>query len=301
MQNIEQESHSKTKLAVVLAWLFLLLSISVLSGSGNDVKINPDNKTMVTFLYIMQILLVIIFFILPSLLFSIFWTKQRIHYIGITTKPALSTLLLGGIGILMAMPMINWLAELNQHMQLPESLRGIETWMKNSEAKAAAMTEIFTRGTSIGKLLLNLFVIAFMAALSEEIFFRGVLQKVLIETTRNKHIGIWIAAALFSSFHMQFFGFVPRMLMGAYLGYLFLWSGSLWPGMIAHFLNNGTQVFLLWLMNRGKISSDADKIGIEQGQWTYVFTSFVIVSISLFLVYRIEKKRNNSIIKVDPV
>lgn len=301
MQNIEQESHSKTKLAVILAWLFLLLSISVLSGSGNEVKINPDNQTMVTFLYIMQVLLVIIFFILPSLLFSVFWTKQRIHYIGITTKPAVSTLLLSGIGILMAMPMINWLAELNQHMQLPEALSGIETWMKNSEAKAAEMTEVFTRGTSIGKLILNLFVIAFMAALSEEIFFRGVLQKVLIETTRNKHIGIWIAAALFSAFHMQFFGFIPRLLMGAYLGYLFLWSGSLWPGMIAHFLNNGTQVFLLWLMNRGEISSDADKIGIEQGEWVYVFTSIFTVSISLFLVYRIEKKRKNTTKNIDPV
>ena len=291
MQNIERERHSWLKLTVVLTWLFLLLSITVLLGSGSDVKINPDNKTMIAIMYISQVLGVTIFFILPSLLFSIFWTKQRIHFIGFTTKPVLSTLLIAGIGMLLAMPAINWLADLNQHMNLPGAFSGIETWMKNSEAKATEMTEIFTRGTSIRKLILNLFVIAFMAAVSEEIFFRGILQKVLIECTRNKHIGIWIAAALFSAFHMQFFGFIPRMLMGAYLGYLFLWSGSLWPGMIAHFLNNGMAVFLSWLMNRGEISANADKIGIDQNQWIYVCTSIAMVALSLFLVYRIEKKR----------
>ena len=237
MQNIEQERQSWLKLSVILLFLFLYGLATVLE-SDKEVHINFDNKATVAFLYIGQTLGVIVLFILPAILFSVFWTRSKIHYIGITTKPAIGTLLIATIGMLLAMPVINWLGEVNQYMKLPEALSGIESWMKDSEAKATELTEAFTRGTSVTKLVLNLFVVAFMAALSEEIFFRGIVQKVLIECFKNKHAGVWISAALFSAFHMQFYGFIPRMMMGAYLGYMFLWSGSLWPGMLAHFINN---------------------------------------------------------------
>jgi membrane protease YdiL (CAAX protease family) len=176
-------------------------------------------------------------------------------------------------------------------MQLPNFLNGIETWMKQSEDKATVLTEALTKGTTVDVLILNLIVIALMAAFSEELFFRGILQKVLNECVSNKHIGVWIGAALFSAFHMQFYGFLPRMLMGAYLGYLFLWSGSLWPGILAHFINNGMAVLLMWMSNRGDIKVDADKVGIQENEWVFVLISFVMVSLSLYLVYNNEKKR----------
>lgn len=294
MQNIEQERHSWLKLTVILVWLFIYGLLNVLGGN-NDVALNLDNPAVIALLYIGQVLGIIILFIAPTLLFSVFWTKSRLGYTGIKTKPALASLLIGAVGILLALPMINWLAELNQNMHLPSAFSAMETWMKNSEAKAAEMTDVFTKGTTVGVLLLNLFVVAFMAAFSEELFFRGMLQKVLIECFKNKHMGIWIGAIFFSAFHMQFYGFLPRMLMGAYLGYLFVWSGSIWPGMIAHFINNGTAVFLVWLSNRGAISADADKIGAEGSQMIYVVSSIAMVAISMILVYRIEKNRKSNI------
>ena len=120
------------------------------------------------------------------------------------------------------------------------------------------------------------------------------LQKVLIECTKNKHIGVWIGAALFSAFHMQFYGFLPRLLMGAYLGYLFVWSGSLWPGMIAHFVNNGVAVFFAWLSNKGIVGVNVDKIGTEQNEWIYVLISTIMVSASLILIYRSEKRKKDN-------
>jgi len=294
MQNIEQERHSWLKLTVILVWLFIYGLLNVLGGN-NDVALNLDNPAVIALLYIGQVLGIIILFIAPTLLFSVFWTKSRLGYTGIKTKPALASLLIGAVGILLALPMINWLAELNQNMHLPSAFSAMETWMKNSEAKAAEMTDVFTKGTTVGVLLLNLFVVAFMAAFSEELFFRGMLQKVLIECFKNKHMGIWIGAIFFSAFHMQFYGFLPRMLMGAYLGYLFVWSGSIWPGMIAHFINNGTAVFLVWLSNRGAISPDADKIGAEGSQMIYVVSSIAMVAISMILFYRIEKNRKSNI------
>lgn len=292
MQNIEQERQSWIKLSVITAFLFLYGLMTVLAGDG-EVNINYDNKATIAFLYIGQVLGVLVLFVLPSLLFSIFWTKSKIHYLGITTKPALGTLLISAVGMLLAMPLINWLAELNQQMHLPEAFSGIEAWMKNTEAKATELTEVFTKGTSLTKLVANLFVVAFVAAVSEEIFFRGIVQKVLIECFKNKHVGVWIGAVLFSAFHMQFYGFIPRMLMGAYLGYLFLWSGSLWPGMLAHFLNNGLAVYVIWLINKGIVPAEVDKIGIQPDELTFVASSFIMVMISLFLVYRMEQKRKN--------
>ncbi len=295
MQNAGQERHSWIKLITIFIWLFLYGLATVLGGN-TDTNINIDNPNTVVLLYFGQVIGVFILFIIPALLFALFWTKKRLHYLGIGTKPTFTTLILGSIGILLALPMINWIAQLNANMHLPEALSGVEQWMKNSEAKAAELTEVFTKGTSVSGLILNLFVVAFMAAVSEELFFRGMTQKVLIECFKNKHIGVWIGAMLFSAFHMQFFGFFPRMLMGAYLGYLYLWSGSLWPGIITHFVNNGMAVFLVWLSNRGVISSDIDKVGADSNQMMLVFISIITVSVSLILIYRTEKKKTDLII-----
>lgn len=293
MQETQQERHSWIKFGILMLFMTLYGLVNVM-GSGDDINLNLDNPNMLLILKIVQVISVIIIFIAPALLIAGFWTTSKIHYLGFTKKASFSVLALAGIGILAALPMINWLAEVNKGMQLPEALHGMEEWMKSSEAKAAELTEAFTKGTSVGTLLLNLFVIAFMAALSEEIFFRGLFQKIAIECFKNKHVGVWFGAIIFSAFHMQFFGFVPRMLMGAYLGYLFLWTGSLWPGILAHFINNGTAVFLVWLVNRGVISEDVDKVGIQQGQMIYVAVSTLMVIGSLFLVYRIQKNKKTA-------
>ncbi len=290
MQNNEEESQSGLKLSVILLFIFALGFLTFIDDKSG-IEMNLDNPKTIAILKLLQTISVLIVFILPSFLFAIFWTKSKIPYLGIATKPAFSTLLIAGTGMLMALPMINWLAEINLHMQFPEAFSGIEAWMKHSEERATLLTDALTKGTTIDVLILNLFVIALMAAFSEELFFRGVLQKVLNECTRNKHVGVWVGAILFSAFHMQFYGFLPRMMMGAYLGYLFLWSGSLWPGILAHFINNGMAVFLIWLSNRGEINVDADKVGIQENEWVYVVISFVMVTMSLLLVYRKEKKR----------
>ena len=204
-------------------------------------------------------------------------------------KISLKTTLLAGAGMILALPFINGMAELNQHMHLPSSLQHIESWMMASEEKLTELTKAFMQGTTTSILFTNLFVVAFLAAISEELFFRGMVQKVLIECFKNKHVGVWIGAILFSAFHMQFYGFIPRMLMGAYLGYLFLWSDSIWPSVFAHFVNNGLAVYVAWLMNRNTITADVDKVGMTPDQWIYVVVSGIMVSISLLLIYRSEK------------
>lgn len=290
MQYTEQERHSWLKLIILFIYISILGVMTIFGDSG-DVGMNLDNPNTIMLLKVLQAASVLLVFIFPAFMFAAFWTKPGIRYLGIITKPGFATLALAAIAMLLAMPLINWLSELNQHMKLPEVFSGIETWMQQSEEKAAEITDAFTKGTSVGVLILNLFVIAFMAALSEEFFFRGILQKVMIECFKNKHIGVWLSAIIFSAFHMQFYGFVPRMLMGVYLGYLFLWSGSLWPGILAHFINNGMAVFLVWLANRGIIGTDIDKTGMQQGEGIYVIISSVMVIACMFIIYKLGKKR----------
>jgi membrane protease YdiL (CAAX protease family) len=289
MQNIEQERYSWIKLLAVLIFIVIYGLLNVM-GSSNDIALNMDDQNTINLLKILQVVSVFFIFIVPAVLFAIYCTKQRIRYLGVSTKPLLKTLLIGGMGMLLAMPLINWLAEINQQMHLPAAFSSIETWMRNSEDKATEFTQAFTKGTSITTLILNLFVMAFMAAVSEEFFFRGILQKLLIECFKNKHVGVWLAAILFSAFHMQFYGFLPRMLMGAYLGYIFVWSGSIWPSIFAHFLNNAIAVYVVWLVNNGVISMDVDKLGADQQHWLLVLVSAIIVIFSLILIYGFEKK-----------
>lgn len=289
MQNIEKERYSWLKLAGILSLILLLVLPNAFADTGT---LNLDNKEMIQLLKVGQVLSVVLFFILPSLLFARYLTQSRIHYLGITKAPALNTSLIAGIGMIMALPLINALAQLNQHIHLPDALHGFEQWMKDSEEKNKLLTEAFMQGTDGSTLLINLFVIAFMAGLSEELFFRGMLQKVLIECFKNKHVGVWVGAIIFSAFHLQFYGFIPRVLMGAYLGYLFVWSGSLWPGIIAHTMNNGLAVFASWLVNKGTIQEDIETVGTNNVQeLIYVFISTGMVVFSLILVYRIEKRK----------
>ncbi|MCK6649558.1 MAG: hypothetical protein L6Q66_07880, partial [Bacteroidia bacterium] len=153
MELVEKERHSWLKLLLIFLFLFLLGFLTYL-GSKLNIQYDYSNDDAVLKAKLEQLGSVIVIFILPALLFAAFWTKPRIHYLGVTKKPLFSTIILAAVGIVMAMPMINWLSELNQQMSLPEMFSGVETWMKNSEAKAMELTDAFTRGTSVGSLLL---------------------------------------------------------------------------------------------------------------------------------------------------
>lgn len=278
------------KLTSILLFIFSLGFLTVLGEEGG-MDMNIDDPKTILVLKLLQGISSILVFILPSVLFALFWTKAKISYLGIMNRPSSTTLFIAATGMLMGLPLINWLAQINENMQLPLSLSNIERWMQNSEAKAELLTKAFTAGSSADVLVLNLIIIALLAAVSEEFFFRGILQKVLVECFKNKHLAVWTTAILFSAFHMQFYGFLPRMLMGAYLGYLFLWSGSLWVSIAAHFANNGMAVFLIWLSNRGAVKADVDTIGTGgEMEWIPVLISCVMIIASLLLIYKKESK-----------
>jgi membrane protease YdiL (CAAX protease family) len=117
-------------------------------------------------------------------------------------------------------------------------MTGVEQWMINSEDKINRIFDLILTGNTTSGIFLNIFMIALLPAIGEELIFRGVLLNILNRLFKSGHIAVWVTAIIFSSIHLQFYGFLPRLILGLFFGYLFFWSGTLWLPVVAHFVNN---------------------------------------------------------------
>ena len=187
--------------------------------------------------------------------------------------------------MLTVIPFIEYTALLNSKLQLPESLSWLEHWMRESEDKATEITVSFLQMNNLYDFIINILIIALLPALGEELLFRGILQSIFIDWTKNIHWGIIITAILFSAFHFQFYGFLPRMLIGVYLGYLFVWSKNIWYPVAAHFVNNASIVIYIYFSKidvEEAISNQSDEIY----PFTMVIAGLVFFVFLSILVYR---------------
>lgn len=260
--------------------------LSQLTEMG-DVSAIMDN---IPFQKYLQIVSQLGTFIIPSLLFAFLAHRKVWNYLALDEKPMLLTVILATCLILFILPFISWVMTVNEALQLPEFLSGLESWMKNSEEQAMKLTQAFLSDTTLKGLIVNLVMIGLLASIGEELLFRGVLIRLFREWFGNYHAAIWLSAILFSALHLQFYGFLPRMLLGVVLGYLFVWSGSLWVPIIAHFINNASAVFVAYLHNKGSIETDVESFGNYENT-TIILMSFVI-SAGLLAVIYYQRKRN---------
>ncbi|HEY1054565.1 MAG TPA: CPBP family intramembrane glutamic endopeptidase [Emticicia sp.] len=153
-----------------------------------------------------------------------------------------------------------WLQEINEHIVLPESMKGLETWLKSMEDQLAKATKFFTTYTSFWQFLLAFLVIAVIAGIGEELVFRGLLMRKLLIGTNNIHLAIWISGFIFAAIHFQFYGILPRMMLGVLFGYLYYWTGNIWVPITAHIFNNGLAVVIMYLYNLGIVKTDIESI-----------------------------------------
>ena len=140
-------------------------------------------------------------------------------------------------------------------------------------------------------------MVAVLPAIGEELLFRGVIQKIFINWTKNAHWGIWISAILFSAMHLQFYGFVPRMLLGVAFGYLLVWSGSMWLPIAAHFFNNGIAVIAMYLIDKGLLSPEVETFGTTSDSYYSVAISVVLVAVFMVMIKRQNENNQHQIIQ----
>ena len=270
-----------TKLALifVVAFIGLLLSSVAILLCANYL----NNMVVMKWLQLMQTAFT---FVLPAFLLAHF-VGQGVTYLKFT--PIRSPFIWLSVILLMplALPAVNWLKSLNDMVVLPHFMSGVELWMQQMEHQSEVLTDKFLSVSSYSGLALNLLVMAAIPALGEELFFRGILQTVLGEKL-NRHLAVWITAFIFSAIHLQFYGFLPRFCLGAALGYLFLFSGSIWASIVAHFINNALAVLLFFLTFNGYLTFDMDALG-TQNTWWLGFLSLTLVCLIFYRLNRIKE------------
>lgn len=197
-------------------------------------------------------------FFLPALVYWYFIERRTWGQFSPRPLGTVAGLLLVGLVVIAFMPFDGLIIEWNQNISLPQTLAPLEQWIRDKEKGLENLTKYLTTFNTPGQLLVTLLVIAVIPAIGEETLFRGILQRNLTYWTGNVHVGVWLAAALFSAIHVQFLGFVPRMLLGALFGYLYVWSRNLWVPILAHFVNNGFTVLMVYLYQRKVVSMDIE-------------------------------------------
>ncbi len=270
---------TKLVLIFVVAFAGLFLSSVAILLCANYI----NNIVVMKWLQLVQ---TVFTFVLPAFLLA-YLMSQGVTYLKFTSVRSpliwLSVILL----MPLASPAVNWLKSLNDLVVLPHFMSGVELWMQQMEHQSEVLTDKFLSVSSYSGLALNLLVMAAIPALGEELFFRGILQTVLGEKF-NRHLAVWITAFIFSAIHLQFYGFLPRFLLGAALGYLFLFSGSIWASIVAHFINNALAVVLFFLTFNGYLTFDMDALG-TQNTWWLGFLSLTLVCLIFYRLNRIKE------------
>lgn len=221
-------------------------------------------------------------FLVPAIFLAVTEGKRLPRFYGLAT-PKINLLLLVAVLSVCWMPLMGISNEWNQKMVLPEFLKGIEQWMRQMEDQMAKTTEAILKMKNVSDLLVNLLVIAVVPAICEEFIFRGAVQRTIFRIKSNPHIAIWLSAIIFSTIHFQFYGFLPRLLLGAAFGYVYFWTGSIWYAVFAHFLNNAYAVVVAYYLQATHQSyTNADDMTMP---W-YGYLMSAILTIVLFNLVR---------------
>jgi len=208
-------------------------------------------------------------FALPVMLFFPVFGGKNIHHL--LLKPGGLLMVLTPLLIFFANGIIDLSGQFNKWLIPANSW--LENQIKPTEDLMEKMTGLFIGNDAMVPPLLAFISIAVVPAICEELVFRGVLQPLFAKITRNIHVAIWLTAILFSLIHMQFYGFLPRIIMGALLGYMVVWSGTLWAAIIAHFFNNA----FAFLMFRHYGSAEMPEDSIANDLYFYVVSTMVFI------------------------
>lgn len=280
----------------VVVWIGLMIAFTMVVSVGW--LLSDVDKTATSSLKWLQCIQSMSLFLLPALLCAWVWEEKHrpFHWLRMDKMISWRVVGLAALVMVCAIPGINLLADLNGRIVLPECLSSLEQFFRQMEEEAALLTKRFMQADDIWVMMINMGLMAVLPALAEEISFRGVLQQLLsgkVEVSSPRrismrtHVAIWLTAVIFSAIHMQFYGFIPRMLMGALFGYVFVWTGNLWVPIVMHFVNNGMAVLVYYILSSKGVAMEtnyADTLGAGTTWWLGVI-SLLTVGILLRVLY----------------
>lgn len=227
------------RIAVLFGSFFVLLIFTSIISSVIDSLSMGSERTHMLWGGVIQCLVA---FCIPAFILARFSSNHWADWLELTKRPGLKAILGVIIVYLVSMPAMEWIIEWNANLHLPATFSSVETLFRQWEESSEKSTQILLSANGWGEIFAGVIVIGLLTGFSEELFFRGGLQGILQRTNMGKTTAVWFAAFIFSAMHFQFFGFIPRLLMGAFFGFLLLWTRSIWVPMFAHILNNSMVV-----------------------------------------------------------
>lgn len=283
-------TNFKTKaLTFILVEAVMFIIASALVAIASKLLTLPERPQMMIMLTIQGIVL----FIASPLITARLLTHKPFKYLSLTTLPTLKQIVWVTIAMIVMTPALNLIVSWNESMHLPEFMSGIEEWMRANEDAAAESTKKLLSLQTLTELIITLLIVGLMTGVGEELTFRGVMQKLIEDKWQNHHIAIWVTAIIFSAIHLQFFGFFPRMLLGAFFGYLLVWSKSIWLPIYAHTLNNSMAVIAAYMLNINLTSEEIDKLGTTEGGSLWTAAISLLLFIYCVIKLRKEETTNN--------
>ena len=285
--NIKGIAKNHSLLAKIFEWIGICIISTFCSILLWQMIFGSNDITSLKWLQLLQS---ISLFLIPSIFCAFLWSDQPADFLCITKAPSWKDICFAMGIIIVGLPAINMLSNLNQQLVLPDFLKDLEIYIKEMETSAEALTEQFVKADNIGQLTINILLMALTPALCEEFCFRGTMQNVLNEKSKNKNINVWVVAFIFSFIHFQFYGFLPRLLLGAFLGYLLVWTKSIWVPIIAHFTNNACSVIAYYIVSKKSSINidDIDSLGSGDTLWVGILSCFCI-GLGIYFYLHIKK------------
>lgn len=198
-------------------------------------------------------------FLVPAWLASELFAKSARNFLGLGYGISALHILLIFVLVISIQPLVNFLGEINHAVEFPANLH---KKVVQAEEKAQELTlKILLSDKSWLSFVVNLIIVAVIPSVGEELLFRGLLQRLFYRFSPKGHLAVWVTAILFSAVHFQFFGFLPRLMLGAVFGYLMLFSGNLWLPILAHFFNNAVGVVFYHFYYTENETTAAEQVG----------------------------------------
>ena len=311
-----QSAKATTRFFIFLSLLLLSASFSGIIGNllikavcaceipedpNEFLKLATENPLMVAGIKLSVIASQLLGFAMPALFFARLVNVDVAEELGLENKTNFKSYAVAAVLIAAAIPIINFTHWLNMQIDFAAMWGEVGMQIKKFEEMNGELTKlILPSDGNIGNLLYVIFLIGLIPGICEELVFRGVFQKIFTKAFTNKHAGVWAAAFVFSFAHFQFYGFLPRFILGAVLGYLYMYSRTLWVPILAHAVNNSLGVlFAYFNLDEGE-TINTDTLGTSTADWIWL-TASIMITVGLFIVFKKFNKGNNEQPAEEPI
>lgn len=274
-------------LILMCTFVLMFIVVSMIGGMVKYTTLDPRTQTL-----IVSALQALLAFALPSIVVAMLGSGSPLCTLSLDGKVGWRPILFAALTLIVAIPAMNQLVFWNENMHLPQSMAATEELFRKWEETSERLTQMLLSVKSVGGLISGVMVIGVITGFGEEMFFRAGLQRLLAQCI-NRDAAIWVSAVVFSTMHFEFFGFVPRLLLGAFFGYLYVWSGSIWVAIFGHALNNSLVVISAWIAAKWGVDG-FDMLGVSEHGISAlaIFSTLAVAAALIFFRNKFAVKHN---------